>query len=63
MAQKKKIIKDEEHPIEAVRRLRDAYFSKFNYNLDRAYEDIKKTQEKYSQKLIDIHALRKGKKV
>ena len=59
---KKKIIKDEEHPIEAVRRLRHAYFSKFNYDLDKVYEDIKKTQEQYAYKLVDINAVRKGKK-
>lgn len=63
MAEKKRRIKeDDEHPIEAVRRLRHAYFSKFNYDLDKVYEDIKKTQEQYSHKLVDIRTVRKGKK-
>lgn len=59
---KRKIKEDEEHPMEAVRRLRRAYFSKFNYDLDKVYEDIKKTQKQYAHKLIDINAVRKGKK-
>ena len=63
MAEKKKKMKEEnEHPIELTRRLRHAYFSKFDYDLDKVYEDIKKTQEQYSHKLVDINAVRKGKK-
>jgi hypothetical protein len=59
MAEKKKKIKDQEHPIEFTRSLRHAYFSKFNYDLDKVYEDIKKTQKKYAHKLIDIRSLKK----
>ena len=63
MAEKKRKTKEEfEHPIEEVRRLRHAYFSKFNYDLDKVYEDIKKTQAEYAHKLVDVDAIRKRKK-
>ena len=60
MAEKNtKMKKEKEHPIELTRRLRHAYFSRFNYDLDKVYEDIKKTQQLYAHKLIDIQSIRK----
>ena len=60
MAEKNiKMKKEAEHPIELTRRLRHAYFSKFNYDLDKVYEDIKKTQQQYAHKLVDIQSIRK----
>ncbi len=37
--------------VEEVRRVRDEYAAKFNYDLDAIYEDIKK-QEKQSQRKV-----------
>jgi len=54
-----KMKKESEHPIELARRLRHAYFSRFNYDLDKVYEDIKKTQQQYAHKLIDVRTIRK----
>jgi len=56
---KEKKIKEEENPLDLVRRLRHAYFSKFNYDYDLIFKDLKKSEEKYKDRMIDPKTLPK----
>ena len=48
-----------ETPSDVCRKLRDAYWSKFDYDLKKVCEDVKKGQEKHKDRLIDVEQLRK----
>jgi hypothetical protein len=39
--------------VEEVRRIRDAYAARFNYDLDAIYKDIKKREKKAGYKFVN----------
>ena len=41
--------------VEEVRRVRDEYAAKFNYDLDKIFKDIKKQEEKSRRKFVSLH--------
>ncbi|OGQ36025.1 MAG: hypothetical protein A3F16_03005 [Deltaproteobacteria bacterium RIFCSPHIGHO2_12_FULL_43_9] len=54
----KKIIEDES-PVELTRRLRHEYFSKFNYDFKKIFKDLKASEEKCKDQMIDPKKLPK----
>jgi hypothetical protein len=40
--------------VEEVRKVRDEYASKFNYNLDAIYEDIKKQEKQTKREVVSL---------
>ena len=50
---------NEETASDVCRKLRDGYWSKFDYDLKKVCEDVKKEQEKHKDRLVDIELLRK----
>ena len=40
--------------VEEVRRVRDEYAAKFNYDLDAIYEDIKKQEKQSERKVVSL---------
>ena len=42
--------------VEEVRRIRQEYAKKFNYDLDAIYRDIKKQEQRSGRKLVDLAA-------
>ena len=40
--------------VEEVRRVRDEYAAKFNYDLDAIYEDIKKQEKQTKRKVVSL---------
>lgn len=40
--------------VEEIRKVRDEYAAKFNYDLDAIYEDIKKQEEQTERKVISL---------
>jgi hypothetical protein len=40
--------------VEEVRKVRDEYAAKFNYDLDAIYEDIKKQEKKSRRKVVSL---------
>ncbi len=40
--------------IEEVRKVRDEYAAKFDYDLDAIYEDIKKQEKKSKRKIVSL---------
>ena len=57
MKAKAKKIKEEESPLDLARRLRHEYFSKFDYDYDEIFKDLKKGEEKYKHRVIDPKTL------
>lgn len=55
----KKKLKEQENPLELTRRLRDQYFSKFNYDYKKIYKDLKASEEKHKDQMIDPKTLPK----
>ena len=41
--------------VEEVHRIRQAYFAKFNYDLDAIYKDLKEQEEKSGRRLVSFY--------
>ncbi|MGI8494874.1 MAG: hypothetical protein ACR2L1_06130 [Pyrinomonadaceae bacterium] len=44
--------------VEEVRKVRDEYAAKFDYNLNAIYEDIKKQEKKSRRKIVNLPSKR-----
>jgi len=49
----------EEDPLELTRRLRYEFFARFDHDLKKVCDFLKKEQEKYKDRLIEVNLLRK----
>jgi hypothetical protein len=45
--------------VEEVRAVREAYAARFDYNVARMFEDIKKKEQEHPERLVDLRPLKR----